>query len=299
MLRTTSTGGVKLVYNGKYDEANKCNNTGEASQIGESKYNENYKSPADIGYMYGTRYTYNSHSMWLSLNILNQSYVSSSSSPYYYSTSIIYSNGTYTLENAEAKSWSDNYSNLTGYYTCQNSSTTCSTVYYIAATENYYQYVLPLTAGESDPNTQIIRLGKSVIDNGNNTYTLTDVVTLKKIDWYTNYSAYNDYYICPDLISTTCDSKYLVSLTRNYLLQYDNTFNYVYGNDISWDGEKYTAILTDNNNVLFNYSFSASISGIHFSVSGDKLTIASFSLAADAYLLRIYATPARVSFSEL
>ena len=244
MLRTTSTGGVKLVYNGKYDEANKCNNTGEASQIGESKYNENYKSPADIGYMYGTRYTYNSHSMWLSLNILNQSYVSSSSSPYYYSTSIIYSNGTYTLENAEAKSWSDNYSNLTGYYTCQNSSTTSSTVYYIAATENYYQYVLPLTAGESDPNTQIIRLGKSVIDNGNNTYTLTDVVTLKKIDWYTNYSAYNDYYICPDLISTTCDSKYLVSLTRNYLVQYDNTFNYVYGNDISWDGEKYTLIDT-------------------------------------------------------
>ena len=44
--------------------------------------------------------------------------------------------------------------------------------------------------------------------------------------------------------------------------------------ELEWDGEKYTATLTDKNNVLSGYSFSASVSGIHFSVSGDKLTIA-------------------------
>ena len=44
--------------------------------------------------------------------------------------------------------------------------------------------------------------------------------------------------------------------------------------ELEWDGEKYTATLTDKNNVLSDYSFSASVSGIHFSVSGDKLTIA-------------------------
>ena len=43
--------------------------------------------------------------------------------------------------------------------------------------------------------------------------------------------------------------------------------------ELEWDGEKYTATLTDKNNVLSGYSFSASVSGIHFSVSGDKLTI--------------------------
>lgn len=42
---------------------------------------------------------------------------------------------------------------------------------------------------------------------------------------------------------------------------------------LEWDGEKYTATLTDNNNVLSNYSFSASTSGIRFSVNGNKLTI--------------------------
>ena len=43
--------------------------------------------------------------------------------------------------------------------------------------------------------------------------------------------------------------------------------------ELEWDGEKYTATLTETNNVLGDYSFSASASGIRFSVSGNKLTI--------------------------
>lgn len=43
--------------------------------------------------------------------------------------------------------------------------------------------------------------------------------------------------------------------------------------ELEWDGEKYTVTLTDNNNVLSNYSFSSGTSGIRFSVNGNKLTI--------------------------
>ena len=43
--------------------------------------------------------------------------------------------------------------------------------------------------------------------------------------------------------------------------------------ELEWDGEKYTATLTDTNNVLSNYSFQANKAGIRFSVSGNKLTI--------------------------
>lgn len=43
--------------------------------------------------------------------------------------------------------------------------------------------------------------------------------------------------------------------------------------ELEWDGEKYTATLTDTNNVLGGYSFTASVSGIHFSVNGNRLTI--------------------------
>ena len=51
--------------------------------------------------------------------------------------------------------------------------------------------------------------------------------------------------------------------------------------ELKWDGEKYTATLTDTNNVLSNYSFSASVSGIRFSVSGNKLTITADTAPSD------------------
>ena len=227
-----------------------CNNTGDDSQIGTSKFNEDYKSPADVGYMYGTRYTYSEYN-FPSINVLESKY--NPPSTYYYGTSVTYSNGRYTLKNATQKSWSDNYSTLTGYYTCQSTSTTCSTVYYIVGAGSVWQYTLSLSGGVTDPTTQNITLGKGITDNGNNTYTLTDTVTVKKIDWFTNYSTYTNYYICKDLTSTTCDSKYIVVSTNSYdgngyrtdshKISYDNTFNYAYGNDVTWNGTKYT--LTD------------------------------------------------------
>lgn len=241
MVRTTSTGGVKLVYNGVYDETNKCNNTGTATQIGTSKFNSSDFSLADAGYMYGTRYTYSSKN-FPSIYVLNTS--NTSNTNYYYGTSVTYSNGTYTLQNAETKSWSDNYSTLTGYYTCRSTSTTCSTVYYIVGADSSYQYNLSLSNGVTDPDTQTIILGKGINVYDNNTYTLTDTVTVKKVDWYTNYSTYKNYYMCKDLTSTTCDSKYLIASTNKYQITYDGTFSYIYGNDVTWDGTKYTLVDT-------------------------------------------------------
>ena len=219
-----------------------CNNTGEASQIGTSEFNSNHTSLADVGYMYGTRYTYSYYYLPMKI-VLNLS--SASNTNYYYGTSITYSSstGTYTLQNAEQKSWSDNYSSLTGYYTCRTTSTTCSIVYYIAGATSNHQYVISLSGGVIDPDTQTITLGKGIADNGDNTYSLTDIVTVKKADWYTNYSTYKNYYMCKDLTSTICDSKYIISSTNHYEITYDNTFKYIYGNDVTWDGTKYT--LTD------------------------------------------------------
>ena len=240
MVRTTSTGGVKLIYNGTYDETNKCNNTGTASQIGTSAFNSNKSSPADVGYMYGTRYEYGSYP-FATLYVLDRKNVSSNL--YYYGTSITYSNGRYTLQNATQKSWSDNYSTLTGYYTCQSTSTTCSTVYYIAGADSSYQYTFPLKFGEVDPNTQTIIIGKGITNTGNGKYTLTDTLIVKRADWYKNYNLYKNYYACRDLTSSTCDGKYLIVTNENYRIVYDYTFNYIYGNDVTWNGSKYT--LTD------------------------------------------------------
>ena len=43
--------------------------------------------------------------------------------------------------------------------------------------------------------------------------------------------------------------------------------------ELEWDGSQYTATLTDNNQVLGNYTFAADVSGVSFSVSGNQLTI--------------------------
>lgn len=44
-------------------------------------------------------------------------------------------------------------------------------------------------------------------------------------------------------------------------------------NELEWNGSKYVATLTDSNGVLSNYDFKASISGVTFSTSGNKLTV--------------------------
>ena len=52
IVRTTETGGVKLIYNGSPDAEGKCTNTtGEATQIGTSAFNETYNSIESVGYM--------------------------------------------------------------------------------------------------------------------------------------------------------------------------------------------------------------------------------------------------------
>jgi hypothetical protein len=55
IVRTTETGGVKIIYNGTPTSDNQCTNTtGTSTQIGESAFNSSYSSNAYVGYMYGT-----------------------------------------------------------------------------------------------------------------------------------------------------------------------------------------------------------------------------------------------------
>ena len=64
IVRTTDTGGIKMIYNGVYSEANKCSNSDEngastntTTGIGTSVFNANYKSLAHMGYSYPNKIT--------------------------------------------------------------------------------------------------------------------------------------------------------------------------------------------------------------------------------------------------
>ena len=53
IIRTTETGGIKIIYNGTPTDGKCENQIGDATQIGTSKFNEKYDDNAYVGYMYG------------------------------------------------------------------------------------------------------------------------------------------------------------------------------------------------------------------------------------------------------
>ena len=138
IVRTTETGGVKIVYNGVQKDGS-CNNTGTDSQIGESAFNSSSNSPAYVGYMYNKVYTYSRKSMSSQSNIV------------FGNSFFTYANGTYTLKNTmTVATWSSGYNTINNnHYTCMTTGTTCTSLYYVFYTMSSTAYYITLTGGKS------------------------------------------------------------------------------------------------------------------------------------------------------
>ena len=145
IVRTTETGGVKLIYDGKPTNG-QCNNTGANTTIGNIQFNTNYNSPAYVGYMYNIAYTADSKD----ITKLSGNIVFGNDATYDTST------GKYTLKDTKTltnpSNWGTEYSNYTDryHYTCFSSVTTCQSVYYIHIiySENKNAYYFTLTNGK-------------------------------------------------------------------------------------------------------------------------------------------------------
>ena len=145
IVRTTETGGVKLIYDGKPSNG-QCNNTKEATTIGYIQFNTSYNSPAYVGYMYNTVHTASSKD----ITTLSGNIVFGNDVTYDASTKKYTLKDTKTLTNPS--NWNTEYSNYTDkyHYTCFSSSTTCQSVYYIHAiySEDKHAYYFTLTNGK-------------------------------------------------------------------------------------------------------------------------------------------------------
>ena len=136
IVRTTETGGTKLLYNGtptdgqclgdpdwtvdKTINAMSQMYSGSLSEwpktnIGASQFNATYNSPSDMYYMYGERY---------------ESEYKRFSNDTVFGNDVTYANGTYTLQDTVTGGQSAYNGH---HYTCLTTGTTCSEVYY----ENY------------------------------------------------------------------------------------------------------------------------------------------------------------------
>ena len=145
IVRTTETGGVKLIYDGVPSNG-QCNNTKEATTIGNIQFNTSSNSPAYVGYMYNTAHTASSKD----ITTLSGNIVFGNDATYDAST------GKYTLKDTKIltnpSNWGTEYSNYTDryHYTCFSSGTTCQNVYYIHIiySEDKHAYYFTLTNGK-------------------------------------------------------------------------------------------------------------------------------------------------------
>ena len=205
IVRTTETGGVKIVYNGVQKDGS-CNNTGTDSQIGTSAFNNDYNSPAYVGYMYNTVYTYSYKT------IINSRSFSGTKA---YGDGATYASNKYTLTNATTLDvTSSNISTLVGKYTCNSSSTTgtCSNLWYIVGYSETTIYYYSLSGGTTDGTTLSNKnyVFGSSFTYANGSYTLTDTVTLNSDTFITNKSnVATHHYTCLSS-GTTCSSIYYV-----------------------------------------------------------------------------------------
>ncbi len=201
MVITTKTGGVKLIYNGLPSEEGTCDNTKSNAQVTTKVFNGSSSSPADVGYMYGTRYTYSELSIrWHSIVGKSRTYQSSMSShTYYYSNTVSWDGEKYTLDNPEAHVWSSDRTQLYGYYTCKTENEenyTCSTVYWVDTdnSSSSYMYYVEMSNGETydslynQAENTTWEFGNDVTYNEETEeYLLVDSIKIHPLNWSNEY----------------------------------------------------------------------------------------------------------------
>ena len=176
VIRTTDSGGVKMIYNGAPDESGNCTNTtGTSTQIGTGFFNS-LQGLKRVGYMYSDT---TSAFGQKSFSDLNTSYV--------YGNDVTYSNGTYTLQNTMTTTgtWSSDFRTLNNnHYTCFSTENTCTSVYFIYQTSDYAAFYITLGSGKE--------VGEALDEMFLNTTNSTIKTAIDS--WYnTNLSSYTDY----------------------------------------------------------------------------------------------------------
>ena len=242
IVRTTDTGGVKLLYNGVPNDDGSCTATGDAAQISASKFASNAKYLSSAGYMYGsTEYYSNNYKMNVA-GFLNKTVVTLNdigSTNYMYSDSVSYDTitGNYTLINPENRVWSTTHSDNKFKYTClSETESSCSSVNYIlsssSSTVTYYTTFSSGTTAEATQNMQIVYGNDISYDETTGMYTLLTTMASAVKNWETDFNSIigaNGYrYTCFSESNTCSEVKFIYSY-RDYASDYNSHTTGDYG----------------------------------------------------------------------
>ena len=137
---------MKLIYNGSPDNDGYCTNTtGIATTIGRFKFNENCDSPADVGYMYGTRY----RSFGKEIPSVDENWI--------FGNDVEWDGSKYVLKDTveiDIKNWQRTKGPISyKHYSCFSTENSCTEVGYIHAIDsnsaNNTVYYIELTDGKT------------------------------------------------------------------------------------------------------------------------------------------------------
>lgn len=256
IIRTTETGGVKLLYNGTPSNG-QCVASGTATTIGTSAYNEltigEHGSLADVGYMYGsmypTEYVKLGSEYWANFVGAYQNYFSNSSkyfsTSYYYASSYIAynaSNGTKAFKVSGTTTYTTISKDMIGKYTIFAPGTNYynEELYYVYGVDETEQkvYFIRFTRDNYDEangqdlytyfynkalNTEWVYGNDVTYDSSTGLYTLVDTINLKPINYGDNISVVNGdtkyHYTCMEDGATQCSEvKYVFSDVEEYMM---------------------------------------------------------------------------------
>ena len=230
ILRTTDTGGVKLIYNGKPEKNGTCS-TNREEQAG---YDVRIIQDISKDYYYGTEYTYDEDNKAFKLSGDVEHYIWNKTT----SEEII---GKYTCMSEKEDDTCDNLYYIESYVDEEKANIlpiNSKTNYSIIGISNYnktstslsnigymyginYEYNKTNLVNEEsfikeENISQDLVIGDKITNN-NGTYTLENTETITKEQWESNYSNYKDKYTCnnqqdkcnnPKLIVNTSSDNY-------------------------------------------------------------------------------------------
>ena len=242
------------------------NSSSNYYQFGVVPYSKKDNSMSYVGYMYNSVYPFRRKDNKTEYMYSSNSF--SISTDYWYADSIEYVNNKYKLVNPYKITDSSEYSSLEGKYTfiSNDENKTDNSVYYIAKVAySSFRYIQLLSGNFLSNYNYSYTYGDSYTDNHDGTYTINNPSTIKRLDWYSNYSDVGiGKYVCKNAINNSCTdlwftNKAYASESAGAGMGYFSVLdNFKYSNSFFWNGSKY--ILDDNSSVTFwNYGDSDNI----------------------------------------
>lgn len=238
IIRTTNTGGIKIIYNGTPTNG-QCISTGEATTIGTSLFNaalpNRYSSPGDVGYMYDAAYGVQvkplGEDSWMQIGGASSFIMAWYSTSYMFGDSVTWDGTSYTLVNPVSYT-ADDKESIAGKYLCYISggeATVCNWTYYMYINE--YDNLMIMSLGNGDTyetireraNNVTYIYGNDVVYNeSTGLYTLQDTISLKPIEYGDNISIINGttkrHYTCMSNTDTCSEVYYFFYDAESYSL---------------------------------------------------------------------------------